>query len=247
MESFPVEARPFSGECRTVPSANALEWLKQGWAIFLANPGMWLVISFMIYITSFVLLLISPFVALGANLLLMPALGAGLLHASHKAAADEMLDIADLIAGIKAPNAQHLLMLGAACVGAVLAVSLVLLLVAGGSAVGGRMAGHTLGAGLALGGLLFGMLLSLSLFVPIIMAIWFAPALVFFNRMGPMDAIKASFNACLKNVSPCMVFGLVVMLPCLFAVLTIGLGFLVLIPVLAGAAYVSYRDIFVAN
>ena len=42
---------------------------------------------------------------------------------------------------------------------------------------------------------------------PLFMAIWFAPALVFFNRMAPVDALKASFNACLKNFLSLLVYG----------------------------------------
>jgi hypothetical protein len=48
------------------------------------------------------------------------------------------------------------------------------------------------------------MLLSL----PIVMAIWFAPALVVFNAMQPVDALKASFHACLKNTLVFLVYGL---------------------------------------
>ena len=65
--------------------------------------------------------------------------------------------------------------------------------------------------------------------------------------MPPVEALKASFNACLKNTLPFLVYGLVVMVLLFFAALPVGLGFLVLIPVLSGSVYVSYRDIFVAN
>ena len=79
------------------------------------------------------------------------------------------------------------------------------------------------------------------------MAIWFAPALVFFNNMPPLDALKASFNACLKNILAFLVYGLIVLVLMFFAALPAGLGFLVLIPVLSGSVYASYRDIFLAN
>ena len=79
------------------------------------------------------------------------------------------------------------------------------------------------------------------------MAMWFAPALVFFNNMSAPDALKASFEACLKNAVPFGVFALIVMVLTVFSALSAGLGLFVLSPVLAGANYASYRDIFVAN
>jgi hypothetical protein len=66
---------------------------------------------------------------------------------------------------------------------------------------GGLMMGSPVGAGIAFGGFLLGAMLWLLLSVPIVMAIWFAPALVLFNNMQPVDALKASFNACLGTSS----------------------------------------------
>jgi len=79
------------------------------------------------------------------------------------------------------------------------------------------------------------------------MAVWFAPALVFFNNMQPVEALKASFDACMKNVLAFFVYGLIVMVLMFFAALPVFLGFLVLVPVVAGSVYAAYRDVFVAN
>ena len=76
---------------------------------------------------------------------------------------------------------------------------------------------------------------------------WFAPALVFFNNMSPVDACKASLNACLKNILPFLILGLVIFVLAFFAALPVGLGFLVLVPVLAGTLYASYQDVFLAH
>ena len=127
------------------------------------------------------------------------------------------------------------------------AVGSLLNIFGGGSMAGGLVMGRAAGAGVALGGMLLAMLVSLVLTVPLFMGIWFAPALVLFNNMHPVDAIKASFNACLKNVVPFLVFWVITLVLIFFAALPVGLGFLVLIPVLAGSVYASYRDIFVAN
>ena len=91
------------------------------------------------------------------------------------------------------------------------------------------------------------MLFLLVLSVPLLMALWFAPALVVFNKMPALEALKASFEACLKNAFPLGAFGLMLMLLAVFAALPAGLGVLVLFPVLIGANYASYRDVFVAN
>ncbi|MEO8409310.1 MAG: hypothetical protein ABI478_01970 [Propionivibrio sp.] len=36
MDNFPIPAPAFDGQSRTVAAGNAFEWLKQGWAMFVA-------------------------------------------------------------------------------------------------------------------------------------------------------------------------------------------------------------------
>ncbi len=48
----------------------------------------------------------------------------------------------------------------------------------------------------------------------------------------------------MKNWLVMMVFGLIVLVLSFFAALPMGLGFLVLMPVLFGALYAAYKDIF---
>ena len=61
------------------------------------------------------------------------------------------------------------------------------------------------------------------------------------------DACKASLNACLKNILPFLILGLIFCVLSFFAALPVGLGFLVLLPVLSGTAYASYQDVFIAH
>jgi len=103
-----------------------------------------------------------------------------------------------------------------------------------------------MGAGVSLGGIFLASLLTLLLGAPLLMAIWFAPALVFFNGMAPLAAMQASMSASLKNWLVMLIFGLILLVLCFFAALPMGLGFLVLLPVLYGALYASYKDIFLA-
>lgn len=245
MESFPIPAPAFNGKSRVVAAGNAFEWLRQGWAFFAANPAQWLALA-LVLVVIFLALNIVPLVgALAANLLL-PLFVAGMLQASRKAANDELPGINDLFVGFSR-NTSNLLMVGVLYMIGLLAIFAVVAALGGGSVIGGMVMGQPAGIGLAFGGMLLAMFFSLVLSVPLFMAIWFAPALVFFNNMRPVDALRASFSACLKNLLAFLVYGLVVMVLSFFAALPVGLGFLILIPVLSGSVYVSYRDIFIAN
>ena len=48
--------------------------------------------------------------------------------------------------------------------------------------------------------------------VPLLMALWYAPLLVYFQNEGALGAMKASFIACLKNAGPMLLYGLVIIL-----------------------------------
>jgi uncharacterized membrane protein len=91
------------------------------------------------------------------------------------------------------------------------------------------------------------LLLALALAVPVYMAIWFAPALIMFHDVKPLDAMKSSFFACLKNIVPFLLYGIILMVLCVVASIPFGLGFLVLGPVIVGSIYAGYRDIFTAT
>jgi uncharacterized membrane protein len=56
--------------------------------------------------------------------------------------------------------------------------------------------------------------------------------------------MKASFAACLKNMLPFLVFGVIAMVLGFIAALPLMLGWLVLLPMLVGAHYASYLDLF---
>jgi len=88
-------------------------------------------------------------------------------------------------------------------------------------------------------------LVVLALMLPLIMALWFAPALVVFHDVQPMAAMKSSFQGCLRNIVPFLVYGVVGFLLAIVALIPLGLGLLVYGPLIWGTMYVGYRDIFV--
>jgi uncharacterized membrane protein len=78
------------------------------------------------------------------------------------------------------------------------------------------------------------------------MAFWFAPALVALDGVEPVAALKASFEASLANIGPFLVYGLIYIALAIVASIPLGLGWLVLGPMMAGSCYASWRRIFAA-
>jgi uncharacterized membrane protein len=103
-------------------------------------------------------------------------------------------------------------------------------------------------AATAFGGLilavLVGMLAFLLLYLPLVMAIWFAPALVIFHNVEPWAAMKQSFAGCLNNTLPFLVYGLVGIVLAIAASIPLMLGWILLVPVSLASIYTSYCDIF---
>jgi uncharacterized membrane protein len=95
------------------------------------------------------------------------------------------------------------------------------------------------GTVIALGGLI-----ALALMVPLMAAYWFAPALVMMHDMKPLAAMKASFVACIRNFIPFLVYGIVMTIAAIVAMIPFGLGLLVWMPVAIASTYIAYRDIF---
>jgi uncharacterized membrane protein len=90
-------------------------------------------------------------------------------------------------------------------------------------------------------------LIALALMLPLLMALWFAPALVAFHDMGPLEAMKQSFAGCLKNLLPFLLYGVILLVAAAIASVPIMLGWLVLGPVLAASVYTAYRDIYLSH
>jgi uncharacterized membrane protein len=56
--------------------------------------------------------------------------------------------------------------------------------------------------------------------------------------------MKASFGASFRNIVPMLVYGLVMTGLAIVAVIPVGLGFLVWVPMLIASTYTSYRSVF---
>lgn len=233
---------PFSGESREVDPGACFDWLRQGWALFLVNPGVWIGSTLLLLIILMAISIVPLFGQIAAHLL-VPLFGAGMFKLCRRIGQGEEPEIADLFAGFR-HNAGQLVMVGVFFALGVFGLAFIAFLLVSGGALGGVVTGKVAGFGIALGGVMLAGLLVMVLSVPVIMATWFAPALVFFHHMKPVDAMKASFAAGVKNWLAMSIFGIILMIMAFFAMLPIGLGLLLLLPVFSGAVYASYRDIF---
>lgn len=235
---------PFAGESREVDAGSCFDWLRQGWAMFLVNPGIWIGASILLLVIVMAISIVPLFGQIAAHLL-VPLFGAGMVQICRRLAGnDGEPEISDLFAGFK-HNAGQLVMVGVFFAISIFAIAFLAFLLVSGGVLGGVVTGRVAGFGIAMGGMLLAGLLVILLSIPVIMATWFAPFLVFIHDMPPLEAMKASFAAGYKNLLPMIIFGIFLVVALFFALLPLGLGMVLLLPVFSGAVWASYRDIFV--
>ena len=248
-EPAPAVAPPREGWA--VAAGRGLDWWTGGWRLFRASPWIWIAIVVLLVAIMAGLSLI-PFLGQIASTLLYPVLGAGVLVGARALDRGGELTVGHLFACFN-DKALPLVIVALLYFGGwfvIWAIAIALLVgVAGVGAVAALLAGDPTDAGLemlgALGaGTLIVVLLAALLSVPLIMAYWFAPALVLFRGDEPFAAMKTSFTACLRNMPPFLVYGVLGLLFAIAASIPFGLGWLVLLPVYAASMYVSYKDIF---
>lgn len=233
----------FTGESREVDPGACFDWLRQGWAMFLANPGVWIGSTILLLIILMAISIVPFFGQIAAHLL-VPLFGAGMVQICRHLSADKPAEVADLFAGFR-HGGGPLVMVGVFFVAGVFGIAAIAFLLVSGGVLGGVVTGRVGGFGIAFGGVMLAGLLVMVLSVPVIMATWFAPVLVFFHEMKPLDAMKASFVAGARNWLAMTIFAIFLIVALFFAMLPLGLGLLLLLPVASGAVYASYRDIFV--
>jgi len=240
-------AGAFSAEGRAVDAGRGWEWIAEGFALFKKQPGIWILILIVLIACS-VLIALVPVIGSLANLLLMQVFMGGVMLGCRALDNGESFDVGCVFAGFK-QNTSDLVVLGLlALVGWIVAFIPALLIMGGGAfmaMMGGGGPMVNIGAlGLTF---VFAILVALALALPVYMAVWFAPSLVVFNNLKPVDAMKASFLACLRNIVPFVLYGIILLALCVVAAIPLGLGFLVLGPVAIASIYAAYRDIFVAG
>lgn len=232
---------------RTVSPGNGWTWIADGFSLFLKNPVMWVVLVALLIVGAMIVALI-PFLGGIALSLVWPILMAGLLLGCRALEGGQPLELPHLWAGFQTGDRlSQLVVVGVAYLIASVVVMGIVFAAVGVPLLQAMKAGSTAGAGTLFsmaGTFLTGLLIALALLVPVIMAIWFAPALIVFNKLDAIPAMKQSFAACLRNIVPFLIYGVIAFALNIVAAIPFGLGYLALVPVLACSLYMSYKDIF---
>lgn len=231
---------------RAFPAEYGFRWITEGFALFKKNPIIWVALTLILFCIG---LALSAIGVVGQLLfyLLSPVFLAGLIEgcrALSRSNESGELEIAHLFAGFRKNPVPLVTLGGIYAIGQVLIMGAMLL--TGGGEMYSLLAADVeeIEAERVMDALLLPLLVGLALSVPLMMALWFAPILVYLDEQSPLNSIAASFYACVANIVPFLFYGAIVLVLAIVAAIPFMLGFLVLIPVIVTSVYQSYLDIF---
>jgi uncharacterized membrane protein len=234
---------------QAVSAGDGMTWITDAFSLFARSWVMWVVIGVLLFVGLMVLAFIPVFGSI-AQILLMPVIAGGLMLGCKAQEEGQPVELSHMFAAFKTHTAP-LMVVGALYFAAIMVVALIAVILAvvtlGGSALMGAFSGDAGAAGMAILPILLIVLVAIGASVPILMAYWFAPPLVVFHNLSAIDAMKMSFFGCLKNVVPFLIYGVVFLVIAVVAMIPLGLGLLVVMPVAFISMYTAYKAIFVAQ
>ncbi|MES1993038.1 MAG: BPSS1780 family membrane protein [Pseudomonadota bacterium] len=241
----------FSGcgmHIRRVEAGQGIVWVQTGWAGFMRLPGLWILLT-LVFLAIIVILSLIPYVGSLIVALIGPVLGAGALEAARRTNRGENFAIGILFDAFSR-NAvlNDLLVLGAVSLAMNALIMGIGAVCIGSSMLGMGMmhgeGGALVGVGL---GALIGLPMVLTLHALLSAGLFFAVPLVMEGRASPLTAMQDSLKACWVNWAALLLFSIVVTILSVLAMISMGLGFLVLGPVLTCAVWAAYAEIFPAE
>ena len=232
-------------EPRKVTVGEALAWIGDGMKLLSGHWGVVIGALVMIFVITTVLQFV-PLIGPLAQPFLMTLLYGGLVKIFHRIDTTGQSDFTDLFAGFS-QRTGPLLLLSLAQLGVFVAIGLLVgvgvVAMAGTAGVMSQGMDPSMGSGgLGVGSLLLG-LVGLVVMVLVAFLFYFSVPLVMLTDTGPGRAMSLSFKACMKNLGPMIVYGLVAMVMVALGALPALLGWLFVMPILAGAFYLSFKRI----
>ncbi|KMT64189.1 BPSS1780 family membrane protein [Catenovulum maritimum] len=213
------------------PAKNAFDWLTQGYNLFNQKKLFWIVTSFIVYFASLLIAQVPILGGLVASLLL-----SSLLVIAQMQDNNVQIDSKPIINIIKTKlfALTHLFIFNIISG----AIASYLALISLNIDMSDVKDNQTLASFY---------ILTLCFYIPFLFCFLFSPALILFNNLKAVDAMKHSFTGCFKNSAPLIIFGILSFFLFILAALLFGLGLLVLLPVLHCSLYMIYKDIFLSR
>ncbi|NOT15192.1 MAG: hypothetical protein HOP21_06375 [Methylotenera sp.] len=228
-------------QIKQVPASNAWGWIMSGFELFKTYPVMWIVLL-LIYLAIMIPISMLPFIGSVASTLLAPVFAAGMMWGCQAISRHQELEINHLFQGFK-QNTSQLITLGAIYMASLLVITIFVVLMLDKETIDLLVQGKDLNPAQARG-IVLPILIALLFALPILMAYWFAPVLTGLHNLSAIESMKLSFEACLKNFIPFLLYGLIFMILLIIAIIPFGLGLLIAAPVMMTSLYTSYADIF---
>ena len=230
---------------RKLGARHGLQWVIEGWQLYRRNP---LILSAAFALLFGAVAIASWIPVIGGVLseLISPLMVAGFMAAYRVLDRKENLQWQSFLAGIQGPWLP-LMVIGAVQMLGMLIITQIMLRMGfdGQAVMAAAQKNDAVALQAALNQSTPALMTGLLLFIPLIMATWFAPALILFGNARPGQALIISLRAVVKNIFPILVNGLALGLVLFVAALIpLLLGFLVAMPVLFGSLYSAYQGIF---
>jgi hypothetical protein len=248
-------------QARIVATLRGAGWLAEGWRLFRVAPLGWLAAVFGYWLLMTIVSLV-PFLGVPLAALLVPAFSVGFMALARAAGRRAPLEFGLLFDGFRQqPRAQLALgVIYLACLGLLLAASA---LADGGALARWMVTGERPGDEvLQSEEFMTALAAAAALYLPVMLAFWFAPPLAAWHGTGAAKALFFSVAAALMNWRAFLAYGAVmgvvtVLVPFLLvsgftlagaavppAALVIFPLALLLLPTLFASFYASYRDVF---
>ena len=252
-------------QVRSVAPARGWAWIADGFTLFRKSPGQWIVLLLILFaakkaLAAFPVQALAAFFSVLA-ILLMPVFMAGLMDGCRALEIGRPLQIGHLVQGFRR-NAANLVSIGGIYLVGNLIIVMIILAI-GGEAITAMATALAQNPEVtpqlrsemreATATVTKALLAGATLSLPLLMAVCFAPLLAYFDDASPLNALKLSLVACLKNLLPMLVYallllaGLVLLTPIGIRFREVDLGLWLMAPVLVPSLYASYRDIFTVS
>lgn len=238
-------------EIKKLNAVRGWTWVKQGYQLIMRNPLMSISFALIGALAMFVALkvpVLGPLLAL----MLLPIVMAGYMRVCRALEEDEEVELTHLFEGFKKHTARLVALGGFSMLGMIGASAVMVFI--GGDALSTLLDGFkstsdpqmlvdamwTAGSGVA-----FSLLVGFSLVCVLMLALQYAPMLIFFNDATPVAALRASLSGSFRNIVPYTLYSIIMQLVALvLSLLPFNLGLILLLPLGFTSLYVSYRNIF---